>query len=83
MVGFEGLTDIEIVVGIFDSLIVIISLIIGLKLISKYFSNKEIALVTVGFAMIFFSLGFTGGMVSFILYTHQPAAFEHVRHDHH
>ncbi|MHA1988958.1 MAG: hypothetical protein ACW98D_20250 [Promethearchaeota archaeon] len=68
MVGLEGLTDIEIVVGIFDTLIVLISLIIGLKLISKYFANKEIALITVGLAMIFFSIGFTAGTFSFFLY---------------
>ena len=75
--GFENLTEIEIIVGIFDSVFVIISIIIGIKLILKYFSHKQVSLITIGLAWIFFSITWCGGALSFFLYIMFDTVLDH------
>ena len=65
--GIEQLTDIEIIEGIFDIMFVLISMFTGVKLVLKYFSHKQISLITIGLAWIFFSLTWSAGALSIIL----------------
>ncbi len=50
--GIEQLTELDILHGIFTSLFVLISLIVGLRILFKYFEHKRKELITVGIAWI-------------------------------
>ncbi len=64
--GIEQLTELEIATSLFDMLIILGSILMGTKILFKYFSHKEISLVTTGLTWFFFSIGWWGGAISFI-----------------
>ena len=66
--GIEQLTEWEKIVGIGDTIFVIVSLIIGIKMLLKYLKLQEKALLTAALTWIFLSGVWWGGMLSFILF---------------
>jgi hypothetical protein len=66
--GLEGLTTIDIIHGSFGLIFMIVSLLIGLKILMKYFSIQRIELVTVAFTWIFLSTAWWGAGISFVTY---------------
>lgn len=62
------LTELDILHGIFTSLFVLISLIVGLRILFKYFEHKRKELITVGIAWIGISTPWMGNSLSFLLY---------------
>ncbi|HEY0088036.1 MAG TPA: hypothetical protein VGB37_04290, partial [Candidatus Lokiarchaeia archaeon] len=66
--GIEQLTEWEKIVGIGDTIFVIVSLIIGIKMLLKYIKLQEKALLTAALTWIFLSGVWWGGMLSFILF---------------
>jgi uncharacterized integral membrane protein len=66
IMGIEDLNELEIVSGSFSLAFVIISLIIGFMLISKYFSLKNRILLTVGLSWIFLSSSWWSRSISFL-----------------
>ncbi|MFX1393406.1 MAG: hypothetical protein ACFFAH_07515 [Promethearchaeota archaeon] len=66
--GIEGLTQFELLHGFLGLISIGVSIIIGLKISSKYFKNKQIELLTVGLMMIFVTSGWWGATISFLLY---------------
>jgi len=64
--GIEDLNELEIVSGSFSLVFVIISIIIGFMLISKYFSLKNRTLLTVGLSWIFLSSSWWSRSISFL-----------------
>lgn len=65
---FNGITELDIINGISVSIFVIISAIVGIKLILKYFTHKIKEFVTVGFSLIFAFTHWWGNSFSFLLY---------------
>ena len=66
--GIENLSEIEITIGICDTIFVIISLIIGIKMLSKYIKLKRRFFLTAALAWILLSVTWWGGVLSFFLY---------------
>ncbi|MHA1762697.1 MAG: hypothetical protein ACTSYC_02935 [Promethearchaeota archaeon] len=66
--GIEELSQLEIINGIFTTLFVIVSLIVGLKILIKYFSYKQKQLITVGLAWMSIATPWAGNVISFLLY---------------
>ena len=66
--GLEGLTTIDIIHGSFGLIFMVVSLLIGLKILIKYFAIKRIELVTVAFTWIFLSTAWWGAGISFVTY---------------
>lgn len=66
--GFEDLTELEILQGSFALIFIIISLILGIRIAFKYFSLKRFELITVGLTWIFMSSSWWGASISFILF---------------
>ncbi len=64
--GIEALTDIEILQGSFTLVFVIISILLGLIILSKYFSLKKQEFIYVGLAWVFLSSGWWGSSFSFL-----------------
>ncbi|TXT59658.1 MAG: conserved membrane protein of unknown function [Promethearchaeota archaeon] len=51
--AFQDLSDLELIRGIFSLLFVVITVIIGIRIILKYFRSKNKTFITVGLAYIF------------------------------
>ncbi len=66
--GLEGLTQLELLQGILTMLSVVISIFIGFKITSKYFTHKKTELLTIGLMMTFVTSGWWGSSLAFILY---------------
>lgn len=66
--GLEGLTELQIFQGFIGLVSLIITFIIALKIISKYFTYKQIELLTIGLMMIFISSAWWGSNIAFVLY---------------
>ena len=66
IVGFEELTNYEIVHGLFALIFVIISLIIGLKILLKGFSLNRKEFITVGLTWILLASPWWSASLSFI-----------------
>lgn len=66
--GIEDLTQLEILYRTFTLIFVVISLILGIKILSKFFIHKRKELITVGFSWIFLTSPWWGVAVSFLLY---------------
>lgn len=62
----NDLGQIEILEGTFSLIFVIISLIIGILFLLKYFNNKQIEFVTIGLTWVFLSSGWWGSAFSFL-----------------
>lgn len=66
--GFEGLTQFEIIQGFVGIINITITIIVGLKILSKYFTHKKVELFTVGLMMIFVTSAWWGATSAFLLY---------------
>ncbi|MFX1338843.1 MAG: hypothetical protein ACFFDK_09560 [Promethearchaeota archaeon] len=66
--GIEQLSELEILHGIFTTIFVVISLLVGLKILLKYFEHKRTELVAVGIAWMGMSTPWIGNSSSFLLY---------------
>lgn len=76
---FQELTNFQIIYGIFSIIFVIIAILIGGKILSKYFALKRKELITVGLALIFLSSAWWGSafsFLSFILFGYEFSEFE-------
>jgi len=66
--GLEGLTQFEIIQGFVGIINLTITTIVGLKILSKYFTHKKVELFTVGLMMIFVTSAWWGATSAFLLY---------------
>ena len=66
--GFEGLTQFEIIQGFVGIINLAITTIVGLKILSKYVTHKKVELFTVGLMMIFVTSAWWGATSTFLLY---------------
>jgi hypothetical protein len=64
--GLESLTELEILLGSFTLTLTLISFIVGLKILLKYFSYKQKEYITVGLTWIFLSSAWWGSSFSFL-----------------
>ncbi|MFX1363678.1 MAG: hypothetical protein ACFFCE_09280 [Promethearchaeota archaeon] len=64
--GFDQLSDIDRVNGIFALIFITISIIIGFRILLKYITLKRKELFTIGLAWIFLSSAWWGGAASFL-----------------
>ncbi|MBD3255874.1 MAG: hypothetical protein GF383_12330 [Candidatus Lokiarchaeota archaeon] len=75
-VGIEDLTQLEILRSVFTLAFVIISILMGIKMISKYFSLKNHEILTVGLTWIFLSSSWWSNAFSFLTILLFGYAFE-------
>ena len=71
-------TQLELLNGIVTLIFIVISIIIGFKIIFKYFSTKQIEYLTIGTAWIFLSSGWWEGTLSiwiFIVFNAELSPF--------
>ena len=66
--GFEGLTQFEIIQGFVGLINITITTIVGIKILSKYFTHKKVELLSVGLMMIFVTSAWWGSLSAFLLY---------------
>jgi len=66
--GLEGLTQFEIIQGFVGIINIAITIFVGLKILSKYFTHKKVELFTVGLMMIFVTSAWWGATSAFLLY---------------
>jgi len=66
--GIEELSELDILHGIFTTIFVVISLLVGLRILLKYFEHKRTELVAVGIAWMGISTPWIGNSLSFLLY---------------
>jgi hypothetical protein len=66
--SIENLTELDVLNGIFTSIFVFVSIIVALKILTKYFEHKRKELITVGLAWIAISTPWWGNSFSFLLY---------------
>ncbi|MFX1444069.1 MAG: hypothetical protein ACFFHV_11690 [Promethearchaeota archaeon] len=66
--GLESLSQVELIQVTFSLIFVVISLIVGLKILLKYFKLKNKVLITVGLTWIFLSSPWWGNAISFFIY---------------
>ncbi|TXT66652.1 MAG: conserved membrane protein of unknown function [Promethearchaeota archaeon] len=64
----NGIQGYEILYGILSVIFVFIAIIIGLRILTKYFELKMKELITVGLALIFLSSAWWGSAFSFLAY---------------
>jgi hypothetical protein len=67
----NGIQGYEILYGILSVIFVFIAIIIGLRILTKYFELKMKELITVGLALIFLSSAWWGSAFSFLGYKHK------------
>ena len=65
--GIEDLTQLEILQSVFAIIFVSISLVLGFRILLKYFSLKNKELITIGLTWVFMSSAWWGPSISFIL----------------
>lgn len=66
--GVEELSELEMLHGCCSTLLVVVSLLVGLRILLKYFKNKRRELITVGFSWMFIASPWFGNSISFLLY---------------
>ena len=66
--GIEELSELDILHGIFTTIFVVISLLVGIRILLKYFEYKRTELVAVGIAWMGISTPWIGNSLSFLLY---------------
>ena len=66
--GIEELSELDILHGIFTTLFVVVSLLVGLRILLKYFEHRRNELITVGLAWMTISTPWIGNSLSFLLY---------------
>ncbi|TFG23407.1 MAG: hypothetical protein EU532_13530 [Promethearchaeota archaeon] len=62
----QDLNQLELIHGTFTLIFIIISILLGVRILIKYFSAKQKELITVGLAWIFLSSGWWGSGFSFL-----------------
>lgn len=65
--GIEDLTQVELLYGSFSFIFVVISLIMGLKILIKYFEVKRVEFITIGLAWILMTSGWWRITINFPL----------------
>lgn len=63
-----GLSDIQILRGTLSLIFVLISILIGIRMVLKYFKYKRKQLATIGLTWIFLSSAWWGGAFAFLFY---------------
>lgn len=71
-----GLSNIQILRGTMSFLFVVISILIGIRMMLEYFSHKKKEYLTIGITWIFLSSAWWGGAFSFISYVLFDVRFE-------
>ncbi len=66
--GIEELSELDILHGIFTTLFVVISLLVSLRILLKYFEHRRNELITVGLAWMGISTPWLGNSLSFLMY---------------
>ncbi len=66
--GLESLTEIELIQVTFALLFVIVSLIVGIRILLKYFTVRNKVFVTVGLTWVFLSSPWWGNAISFFTF---------------
>jgi len=66
--GIEELSELDILHGLFTTIFVVISLLVGLRILLKYFEHRRTELVAVGIAWMGISTPWIGNSLSFLLY---------------
>ena len=66
--GLEEISELDILHGIFTTLFVIISLLVGIRILLKYFKYKRREYITVGLAWMGISTPWLGNSLSFLMY---------------
>ena len=66
--GIEELSELDILHGIFTTIFVVISLLVGLRILLKYFEHKRTELVAVGIAWMGMSTPWIGNSLAFLFY---------------
>lgn len=66
--GIEELSELDILHGIFTTIFVVISLLVGLRILLKYFEHRRTELIAVGIAWMGISTPWIGNSLSFLLY---------------
>ncbi len=66
--GIEELSELDILHGIFTTIFVVISLLVGLRILLKYFEHKRTELIAVGVSWMGISTPWIGNSLSFLLY---------------
>lgn len=66
--GIEELSELDILHGIFTTLFVVVSLLVGLRILFKYFEHRRTELITVGLAWMAISTPWIGNSLSFLVY---------------
>ncbi|MFX0075202.1 MAG: hypothetical protein ACFE96_07160 [Candidatus Hermodarchaeota archaeon] len=74
--SLEGLTQIDILTGIFSSIFAIVCIIMGVIIISKYFKLKNKELFTFGLTWIFLGSSWWGTSLSFFNYLFFDVAYD-------
>ncbi|MHA1803624.1 MAG: hypothetical protein ACTSU4_03695 [Promethearchaeota archaeon] len=64
--GIESFTSLELFYGTFELLTLTVNFLLGFRIVSKYFSYKQIELVTVGLMLIFLFSPWWGSAIAFI-----------------
>ncbi len=66
--GIEELSELDILHGIFTTIFVVISLLVGIRILLKYFEHKRMELVGVGIAWMGIATPWMGNSLAFLLY---------------
>lgn len=64
--GIETLTPFELMQGVLTLSMIVVTIIIGLKILVRYFSTQQKIFITVGLSWIFLSSGWWGASLSFL-----------------
>ena len=66
--GIEELSELDILHGIFTTIFVVLSLLVGIRILLKYFEHKRMELVGVGIAWMGIATPWIGNSLAFLLY---------------
>lgn len=64
--GIEDFNELELLQGSTTVIFVALSVILGLKILSRYFSRKQVEYITIGLTWILMSSGWWRGVVNFV-----------------
>lgn len=64
--GFEDLSDADQINGIFTLIFILISMVVGVRILFKYKALRRKELITIGLTWIFLTSAWWGGISSFL-----------------